>query len=293
MKKQTKKKRSGRIPLLFSWAGSKARLMRKLVPLFPSHVCYVSLFGGAGGDICNKPRSKVEVYNDLNLDVTNLFRLLRSKKRRKELCYRLLHTPYSRLQFAKCVTLLKSTEKDSLERAWAFVYCTQTQASKAAPGICTKSSFGVPKKGGLRSEWFNVVTRIERNARRFREVIIENLQWQDVLRRYDSPETLFYADPPYLLSTRQGRKYRHEMSAEEHEGLLEALRRVEGYVVLSGYDSQLYRERLGDWRRTEFEVYCCSSPAEKKPIHTEVVWMNFQKYGQRIPGLTEAYEQSL
>ena len=68
---------------LFRWAGSKARMMPKLIPLMPYHNLYVSLFGGSAADILYKWMSKVEVYNDLNKDVVNCFRVLRSDKLRR------------------------------------------------------------------------------------------------------------------------------------------------------------------------------------------------------------------
>ena len=108
-------------------------------------------------DILCKPRSKVEVFNDLNTDVVNVFELLRSDRKRRELCFRLCHTPYSRLQFAKCLEVLHSDEQDSVRRAWAFLYCSMCRFGGVDPGICTAGSFAVPKRHGLRSDWFNVV----------------------------------------------------------------------------------------------------------------------------------------
>lgn len=269
---------------LFRWAGSKVRMMPRLIPLMPKHNCYVSLFGGSAADILYKPKSKVEIYNDLDTDVVNVFRVLRSDEQRKTLRRQLELTPYSRLQYAECLAIQRSAEADPVKRAWAFMYCTMTYVSGADPGICSNGSFGVPKTHGIRSDWRSVGERIEYVARRLREVVIENKSWEEILRRYDQPGVFFYADPPYLLSTRTGRLYTHEMTVEQHAALVDALRRVKGFVMLSGYHNDLYRERLGDWCRVEFKVLCSMSTANIKPSRTEVVWLNYGMDGKRCAG---------
>lgn len=267
---------------LLRWAGSKARLMPKFVPMMPDHLCYVDLFGGSANAILFKERSKVEVFNDVNPDVVNLFRVLRSKQQRRQLCDWLAFTPYSRLQFAQCLGLLYSDEPDMVKRAWSFLYCAHSRFAGVDPGICTPGSFAVPKTHGLRSDWHTMSARIEAVARRFKEVILEQDDWQRIVARYDALTTLFYCDPPYLLSTRVGRLYRHEMTVEQHTALLDALRQVKGYVLLSGYANDLYRDRLAKWRRVDFEVKCSISPAKKKPLRIESVWMNYSKDGKHI-----------
>ena len=98
----------------------------------------------------------------------------------------------------------------------------------------------------------------------------------ELIRRFNSPKVLIYADPPYLLVTRHGRQYRHEMSDGDHEELLDALLDHTGPVLISGYDSPLYQERLRSWRREEAVSY--SQIASRK---TEVLWMNFEPEEQQ------------
>jgi DNA adenine methylase len=268
----------------FRLAGSKGRLVRKLIPLMPDHIRYVALFGGSGADILFKPRSKVEIFNDLNKDGVNAFAVLRSNNNRKTLYSWLQFSPYSRLQFSECLGILHSDEPDPVKRAWAFLYCSLTRFGGVDPGICTSGNFTVPKTHGLRSDWHNVVERIESVGRRFRDVVLENQTWEEIVARYDSATTFFYCDPPYVLSTRTGRLYQHEMTDKQHAALLDALRQVTGCVMLSGYDSDLYRERLANWRRVDFEVKCSISPATTKPRRVESVWMNYTRDGKRLQG---------
>jgi len=136
----------------------------------------------------------------------------------------------------------------------------------------------------MRSGWHNVGDRIESVGYRFRQIVIENVSWEEIIARYDSTYTFFYFDPPYVLSTRTGRYYKHEMTDEQHVSLLVAMRSMKGLVMLSGYQNDLYREYLSDWRRVEFQVLCTMSTAKKKPPRTEVVWMNYGKDGKRLAG---------
>lgn len=91
------------------------------------------------------------------------------------------------------------------------------------------------------------------------------------ISKYDDPGTLFYVDPPYLPETRTAhdKGYRHEMTPDEHRQLADVLRSVRGMVVLSGYDSPLYRELYADWR-----VTACAARGEKAVARTEVLWIS-------------------
>lgn len=89
------------------------------------------------------------------------------------------------------------------------------------------------------------------------------------------PNVLIYADPPYLLTTRYGKQYKHEMDERDHAELLEALKAHRGPVLLSGYDSDLYSAALSGWYRDETTAY-----AQTATKRREVLWMNFRPSGQ-------------
>ena len=112
-------------------------------------------------------------------------------------------------------------------------------------------------------------------AERLRGVQIECRPAVDVIRRFNSPKVLIYADPPYVLGTRHGKQYWREMDDRDHEELLDVLLAHKGSVLLSGYDSDLYNARLRGWRREEAVSY--SQAASRK---TEILWMNFEPGGQ-------------
>ncbi|VTR95136.1 d12 class n6 adenine-specific dna methyltransferase : D12 class N6 adenine-specific DNA methyltransferase OS=Rhodopirellula sallentina SM41 GN=RSSM_03350 PE=4 SV=1: MethyltransfD12 [Gemmata massiliana] len=97
-----------------------------------------------------------------------------------------------------------------------------------------------------------------------------------MIRQQDGPDTLYYCDPPYLLETRASKDvYEHEMSANEHVELLDAIRACQGKVMISGYASELYDRKLADWTRHEFPVPNQAAGGKSKRLMTEIVWCNF------------------
>ena len=100
---------------------------------------------------------------------------------------------------------------------------------------------------------------------------IENKPALDLIQRFNYPNVLIYADPPYVLQTRHGRQYRCEMDDKAQSELLDLLLVHKGPVLLSGYDSELYNARLRTWHREETDSY--SQACSKK---REVLWMNFE-----------------
>jgi DNA adenine methylase len=95
-------------------------------------------------------------------------------------------------------------------------------------------------------------------------------------RREDGPDTLIYADPPYLCETRSSPDvYACEMTEADHRELLEALKGCKGKVLLSGYASALYDRELVGWARHPFDIANHAAGGEEKRRMTEVVWCNF------------------
>ena len=121
------------------------------------------------------------------------------------------------------------------------------------------------------NSWCKTPGVIQEAAERLRGVQIENRPALEVISRFNFPNVLIYADPPYLLSTRHGKQYRCEMTENDHAELLDALRAHKGPVLLSGYDSDLYNEKLSDWHREEISVI-----AQTATKRREVLWMNFE-----------------
>lgn len=119
--------------------------------------------------------------------------------------------------------------------------------------------------------WCKTPETIRQAAERLRKVQIECRPAVEMIRRFNFPNVLIYADPPYVLGTRHGKQYRHEMTDVQHEELLVALLSHRGPVLLSGYDSDIYRDMLSGWHREEI-----AERAQTSGVMTEVLWMNFE-----------------
>lgn len=259
------------------YAGSKTMLMSKLVNLIPQHTRYVSVFGGSGADILNKPVSMSETWNDLDGHLHNLFTVLKHPMQRKELVGLICLTTYSRREYQQAQKVLHDPMSDAVDRAWATVVAGNQV--RAGTHFTTKlaSSWSYFRLPSHSLRWPRLPHILVEVANRFRSVVLENLSWEQLIDKYDAESTLFYADPPYVHSTRvsKGGLYAHELSDEDHKRLLDRLQNVEGRVMLSGYDCKLYNEALAHWKRYEFATVCSMSSGKKKPKRTEIIWCNY------------------
>lgn len=251
--------------------GGKWRLAPWVIEHLPRHRVYVEPFGGGASVLLRKPRSYAEVYNDLDGEIVNLFRVLRDRPGEFERLVRL--TPYAREEFA----LAYEPADDPLEQARRTLFRAQAgHGSSGSTGRKTGFRSNVTRSSTTPADdWRNHASILPTAAERLRGVIIENAPALEVIARYDGPETLFYVDPPYPLLTRTNtakwdRIYRHEMSDDDHRELAEVLHNVRGMVVLSGYPCELYdRELYPDWHRTER-----GAQTDARAQRVEVLWMN-------------------
>jgi DNA adenine methylase len=251
--------------------------MPKLLELLPKHTRYVSVFGGTGADILNKPVSGSETWNDLCGHLYNLFSVLKRPKQRKELIDLVLHTMYSRREFTDAQKVLHDPASDAVRRAWATVVAGNQVRAGGHFTTRLASQWGYFRLPSHTLRWPRLPYVLIQIANRFRNVIIENLSWEQVFDKYDAPTTFFYCDPPYVHSTRVGPKtqYAHEMTDGDHRRLLDRIQEVEGRVMISGYDCKLYNDALRHWKRYEFSTVCSISPAKRKPKRLEVAWCNY------------------
>lgn len=251
---------------LVRWHGGKWMLGPWIIEHFPPHRCYVEPFGGGGSVLLRKARSYAEVYNDLDQDVVNLFRM--AQARGAELREMLRLTPFAREEF----NLAYEPAQDPLERARRLLI-------RAFMGFGTN---GHARSTGFRSnssrsgttpahDWANYPEALDRIIDRLRGVVIENRDAKLVMECHDSQETMHYVDPPYILSTRSDpeKDYAHEMTDADHVELLAFLRGLKGMVVVSGYPCPLYDEALAGWTRREREAL-----ADGAAKRTEVLWIN-------------------
>lgn len=253
--------------------GGKFRLAPWLMQFFPPHGCYVEPFGGAAGVLLQKPRVYAEVYNDLDGDIVNFFRVLRDPTMRADLVEACRLTPYARDEFDASY----EPTDDPLERARrtavrAAMGFGSAGATKATTGFRTDTR---RKYGTAQHNWADYPAALGAIGERLAGVLVENRDALDVIGDHDGPDTLHFVDPPYLFETRvmrRGGGYRHELDTLQHEQLLAALNAVDGMVVLCGYPSELYDVALSGWTRHETSARI--SAGRGTGLRTEVVWLN-------------------
>jgi len=203
--------------------GGKARLVKYLLPLVPPHKCYVEVFGGGAALLLNKPQSKVEVYNDLDDELFNLFRVVREDPERFVRSFDLML--YSRTQ--RELYKAMATPKTPLERAVRYWYLLNTSYSGDIHGGFRGA--GVTTTNEART-FFAKLRDVYAVAERLRNVIIEHMDFRKLLSLYDSPRTFFFCDPPYFSSSLD--YYDESFVGSDHAALSRALDNVRGKWLL-------------------------------------------------------------
>lgn len=254
--------------------GGKNRIAPWIISLFPRHVCYVEPFGGSAGVLLQKPPSIFEVYNDRDEYVSTFFKVLRDSP--DDLIRMIELTPYSRSEHDHSIERLVMGPKPETDLEVARLFYTAAWQTRHWPCHRWKSGWRFQRQNNrgksVVSDWNNT-DPLSFVAERMKLVQIESRPAVDLLSNYDGPETLFYLDPPYLPEVRNDRwakgSYFHEMSAEDHESLLNAISGIEGMCIISGYDSDMYNDMLPGWEKRSTK-----NAAENKAIRQDIVWMN-------------------
>lgn len=251
---------------IINYPGAKWGMAKQIVNLMPKHRSYLEPYFGSGAVLFNKQPSAIETVNDLDGDVVNFFRVL--KEQSDELVELISLTPYARDVFDDAH---KRRGVTPLERAYEFVI-----RSRMGHGFKTyeKTGFKIDVYARERSYcvdvWNKTPLLLRQGALRLKDVQIENRPALELIRKFNHDNVLIYVDPPYLLETRGGKQYKFEMNEQDHIDLLDTLRNHKGYVILSGYPSEMYDIELKDWQRITRKSYNQNADAR-----TEVLWCNF------------------
>jgi len=266
--------------------GAKFRLAKWLLPFFPPHTVYVEPFGGAAGVLLHKPREYAEVYNDLDGDIVNFFRVVRDPTQRERLIEACIMTPYAREEFD--AGWLPSD--DPVERARRIAVRAQMGFGSAG---ATKGTTGFRidtrrKYGTSQALWARFPDNIAFTGDRFTGVLIENRPAIEIMRQHDDPDTLHFVDPPYMHSTRvmgagKSRGYTMELTDADHAELLQVLLELEGKVIVCGYPSEMYRDALAGWQfhTTKARI----SAGRGTALRDECCWINPAAIDERRNGL--------
>lgn len=271
----------------FSYYGGKSTLAKWIVPLLPSHKYYIEVFGGSGAILFAKPPASFEVYNDIDGELVNFFRVLRDEELGPLLIHRLNLTLHSRQELLESPNI--TPEMTPVQRAEKlFILARQSFSSKMdiPTWNCCKpphENHPNPNKiilrremGAATSRWLGSVERLPELYTRMRRVQVDNQPFQKVLKRYDHKDALFYLDPPYMMSHRHDVAYRYEMTEEQHEELIDCILSLKGKAAVSGYCTPLYGT-LDDHGFTRHEKQRRISAQQvfsgsRQSYRTEVLW---------------------
>lgn len=264
---------------LVRYHGGKWKLAPWIIEHMPPHHTYVEPFGGGGSVLLRKPRSYAEVYNDLDGEIVNVFRMARD--RGEELRRALELTPFARDEFLGSY----QASRDPLEQARRTILRSfQGFGSAAACGEVSGFRANSSRSGTTPAlDWRNYPAAFGAIVERLRGVVIENRDARAVMTQHDSERALHYVDPPYVhaaRSTKMRRKvngeeadsrkaYKHELTDDEHIDLLQFLDQLQGMVVLSGYPSELYASRCTGWTLVERVAH-----ADGARPRVECLWLN-------------------
>lgn len=259
---------------VLKYPGSKWSLADWIISFFPEHHSYLEPFFGSGAVLFNKTRSDIETVNDLDENVVNLFECIQSDPER--LARSIYLTPYARNVYERA---FQEKPEEPFERALNFYIRLNMGHGFRTNGekVGWKNDVQGREKAYASLDWCNLPEKIILAAERLRGVQIENRPALELIERFNYENVLIYCDPPYMLETRHGKQYRCEMDDSEHEELLKVLLRHKGAVLISGYDTDLYRDMLGKWTSRVTTSY--SQVCTKKK---EMLWMNFELPNRQI-----------
>jgi len=243
--------------LPFTYFGSQYRSFPFIRDRLPKRDYYIEPFGGSAVVLTNLEETKFEVYNDANEMLVDFFYALRNDT--DELLAKLRLTPFHRREFEEAVALKDAglNEFGIVERARIFfVLAQQGRYSRSienkTPGEWKRAISQI--RGGNASkpnEYRNKIEQLAEIAERFGNVQIECRDALKVIEEYDHEDAVFYVDPPYVPEVRENSKGAYgkfDWNVSQHEELANVLQSCDGYVALSGYTSDIYRELYPDWQ---------------------------------------------
>lgn len=264
----------------FGYPGGKSRSVKQILPHLPYRGKYIEPFGGSAAILLARQPSKLEVYNDRYGGVVAFYQCMRDPVMSEQLIEWLGLTVHAREEFVNC----KATwidHDDPIERAARWYYMVQSSFGSLGRNWGRQTS-----RASMAGKVRNKLALFPDIHKRFKRVQVENQDWEDCIRDYDSKDAVIYCDPPYCDVYRG--TYKNEMSVKRHEEFLKRVFSTEGFVAVSGYSNDLYEKQ--DWdKRYEWEAFVSIQSVgkmegnskehmnEERGHSTEVLWIKEAK----------------
>jgi len=252
-----------KIRILMKYQGGKSKLSRKIISKFPKHKYYVEPFAGALGMFINKPPAYSEIINDLNDNLFNLY--LQIQTNYQEIISRMNYLLISRTQWKFFVKEYENL--DNIDKAIAMLY------------IYSYSFGGKGVSGGFSSVWrkrivplTDIKNRLKFISKRLERVTIENQDYKNIIKKYDTKDTLFYFDPPYINTEIGG----YNNNGIDHTELINIALNIKGKAVISHLDNELYNSS----KLNKIPIVEKLDQINKTKINKECIYTNFKEQGR-------------
>ncbi|HXG27833.1 MAG TPA: DNA adenine methylase [Nevskiales bacterium] len=216
------------------WIGGKRRLAPVILPLFPEHTCYVEPFCGAAALYFMKQPSEVEVLNDINGELVNLYRVV---KHHLEEFVRQFKWALTSRQIYEWHKITRPETLTDIQRAARFFYLQK----QAFGGKVDCQAFGTATTSGPRLNLLRLEEDLSAAHLRLADTYIEHLPWDACVAKYDRPHSLFYCDPPYW----ETEGYGVDFPIDEYERMARLAREIEGTMIISVNDHPEMRRVFG------------------------------------------------
>lgn len=273
--------RESYLRITFGYPGSKARSLEYILPRLPYRKKYIEVFGGSAAVLMARKPSDLEVYNDRYGGIVAFYRCLKDREKLTQLTAWLETSLHSREEFIWCASTWENCE-DDVERAARWYYMLRMSFS----GLGRNFGRATSGKSNSGSKLANSLKEFEPMHQRLLNVQIENLDWKQCIRDYDSKDAVFYLDPPYY-GTDAG-IYKHKFTENDHKELCNTIFECQGFVALSGYENPIYDKYNWD-NRIDWEVHSTmkamaftdtnfrNSNDRHRPVPKEILWIKEAK----------------
>ena len=254
-------------------------MLKHILRMIPEHRVYVEVFGGSGKVLLNKPVSEVEVWNDYDRRLANLFHVVVFKF--DEFYERVTGLVYSRELYREYLRELRRVgrvEVGDVDLAVKTYYVMCCMFGGGGSGF-NRFGFRFSKRDNMARLYWRRLGELERIRERLSGVVIECDDFEKVIKRWDGEDVFMYIDPPYLVESSED--YYEGFRLEDHERLLRLLKGVRCKWLLSGYGNELYDRELEGYNRYEVEVVKHSywQRGKQRPRAVEVLWWNYDIRG--------------
>ena len=273
-----KEQNKSKVMLPITRIGGKNKIANEIVSTFDEHEIFVDTFGGSGAILFAKDKdtSKIEVYNDIFDELFNLMKTIQNRP--YDLREKLLSMPNSKKLYED-IKKRKIVYENTVDRAAAYIFsCRYSFNNNTVNG-----GYRINKSSSIPQQIERIAEDLQFISQRLRNVVLENRNYKTLIKKYDSKQTLFYIDPPYVFPLEEkGKKdglYERKFNRKDMTELVQILKKIEGKFVLSHYQNDFVESMMKGWTNKKvIEAKKLSGKIQngKKPKVEEVIYYNYE-----------------